>query len=183
MKAPSKPLYSSAAIAERVVDIADEINRDFAGEELVHAIVTLNGAFMFAADLIRHLDVPLVLHFAGATSYYGTEQGDLRINANALPKSFGNKPVLLIEDIMDTGNTVGQLRKIIADRFSGQIKVAALLRRQSGGGKADYYAFTVPRGIFVIGYGMDMDGRYRELKDICAYGQATMTSDGNQGLC
>ncbi len=62
-------LYSASAIDERVKDIAEDINKEFAGQDSIHAVVTLNGAFVFAADLIRHLKVPLVMHFAGATSF------------------------------------------------------------------------------------------------------------------
>lgn len=175
-------LYSANAIEERVRDMAAAINKEYAGEDLVHAIVTLNGAFMFAADLIRHLNIPLVLHFAGAPSYQGSGSETLRINADALPPSFGNKPVILIEDIMDSGNTVGQLRRIIAERYASSIDVIALLKRQGGDGKLNHYAFTVPRGLFVVGYGMDLDGRYRELKDVHTLATASMSTD-NSGIC
>ena len=176
------PLYSETVIADRVKEIADRMNADFTGADLVHIIVTLNGAFIFAADLVRQLKFPIVLHFAGATSYMGTEQSkNLRINADALPPSFGNKPVILIEDIVDTGNTVNKLRQIMADRFASMIRVAALLRRQSGGGKADYYGFTVPNGLFVVGYGLDLDGRYREFRDIRTITSAV--SADNKNLC
>ncbi|MEC9290959.1 MAG: phosphoribosyltransferase family protein [Pseudomonadota bacterium] len=166
-------LYSASAIDERVKDIAEDINKEFAGQDSIHAVVTLNGAFVFAADLIRHLKVPLVMHFAGATSYFGTNQKDLRINADALPPSFGGKPVLLIEDIVDSGNTIAMLRQIMADRSAGTIRVATLLKRQGSSGVADFYGFTVPEGLFVIGYGMDIDGRYRELPEIQTLGTAT----------
>lgn len=177
------PLYSAKAIAERVQDIADHINSDYKDVEALHVVVTLNGAFMFAADLVRKLEMPQVIHFAGAQSYLGTQQGDLRVNADALPRSFGNQPVLIIEDIMDSGRTAKVLRALIAERFSGSIGMAALLRRQNCEGDCDYYGFTVPRGLFVVGYGMDMDGRYRELTDIRAYDNATMSSSTSQGLC
>lgn len=173
------PLYSSSAIAERVQDIADAINKEFDGESSIHAVVTLNGAFMFAADLIRHVKIPLVLHFAGATSYFGTNQKDLRINADALPPSFGGSPVLLIEDIVDSGNTIAMLRQIMADRSAGTIRVASLLKRQDSKGVADFYGFTVPKGLFVVGYGMDLDGRYRELSEIKTLSMMT----GSAGMC
>ena len=175
-------LYSANAISERVEDIADDLNRAFKGAKVVHAVVTLNGAFMFAADLVRHLDLPLVMHFAGEQSYLGTQQGEMRINVNALPRSFNNEPVLVIEDIMDTGNTADILRGMIAERQSGQIKIAALLKRQGGDGAADYHAFTLPRGLFVVGYGMDMDGRYRELSNIYTM-TSIMGEAGNAGVC
>lgn len=177
------PLYSESVIADRVREIAERMNADFKNADIVHVIVTLNGSFMFAADLVRQLRFPIVMHFAGATSYTGVERKQLRINAEALPPSFGNKPVILIEDIVDTGNTIGALRQMIAERFASEIKVAALLRRQSGGGKADYYGFTVPAGLFVVGYGLDLDGRYRELRDIKTVGVTTSTAGDARNLC
>jgi hypoxanthine phosphoribosyltransferase len=180
------PVYNESVIAERVKEIASRMNADFGGEkDYVHVIVTLNGAFMFAADLIRQCKFPMMVHFVGASSYMGTEQQkDLRINADALPRSFGNKPVILIEDIVDSGRTIGKLRQMMVDRFAGTIKVVALLRRQGGGGNADYYGFTVPPGLFVVGYGLDLDGRFRELRDIQALNTATMMpGDTHKQMC
>ena len=171
------PVYSASAIKERVANIAEDLNKDFSVDETVHVIVTLNGSFMFAADLLRLLKFPVVVHFAGASSYLGTETQNLRIDPDSFPKSFGNKPVILIEDVVDTGKTLGLLRQIIADRFAGSIKVASLLKRQGGVG-CDYHGFTIPKDMFVVGYGMDMDGRYRELPDLRAIGSAT-----KEGLC
>ncbi len=175
-------LYSVESIQERVEKIAQDINRDFKGEELVHIVVTLNGAFMFAADLVRLLDIPQVISFVGASSYVGAKQGDnLTLNMDSLPRSFGSKPVIVIEDIMDTGNTISALRQVLADRMASTIKVVSLLKRQGCDGHADYFGFTVPRGLFVIGYGMDMDSRYREMSDIKVLGGATMYNNG--GVC
>lgn len=175
-------LYSAESIQERVEKIAAEINNDFKDEELVHVVITLTGAFMFGADLVRLLKIPQVISFAGASSYVGTEQGDsLSLNVSSLPRSFGSKPVILVEDIMDSGNTISALRKVIAERMPSTIKVAALLKRQGCQGQADYFGFTVPRGLFVIGYGMDMDSRYREMSDIRVLGSATM--HGSAGVC
>ena len=170
--------HSAAAISERVKDIANAINKRYEHEKMLHIIITLNGAFMFGADLIRLLNVPVEVHFAGTGSYSGREKKDLRIDPDALPKSFGNTPVIILEDIMDSGATIGHLRDILARRFASEIKVATLLRRQSGTADADWYGFTVPKGLFVVGYGMDMNGRYRELPDLNVVGIAT-----GSGLC
>lgn len=178
-------LYSEAVIHDRVREIADRLNKDYGDSDLVHIIVTLNGAFMFAADLIRHLKFPIVLHFAGASSYMGeqsSENKNLRINADAIPVSFGNKPVILLEDIIDSGKTIGKLRQILVDRFASSITTVALLRRQGGvATAADYFGFTVPQGLFIVGYGLDLDGRYRELRDICSVGAAKVAD--NRSLC
>lgn len=175
-------MYSPEAIAERVQKIADQLNKEFSGEEVVHAIITLNGAFVFAADLIRALSFPLVLHFAGSVTQAGQDKpsAGLRINIDALPKNFANKAVILIEDVVDSGDTVKQLREILAQRFAGRIVCASLIRRQGGDAAIDYFCFTVPRGVFVVGYGLDLDGRYRELRDIRTLSGATFgTSCGS----
>ncbi|MAI08062.1 MAG: hypoxanthine phosphoribosyltransferase [Magnetococcales bacterium] len=171
-------VYSAATIKDRVEEIAKSINKAYEGEELVHVIITLNGSFMFAADLVRLIEVPMEVHFAGTASYSGSETQDLRINPEAFPKTFGNNPVLIIEDIVDTGATIATLRTLIAERFASNIKVATLLRRQDGEGKADYYGFTIPKGLFVVGYGMDMNGMYRALPDLKAISTGT-----HKGMC
>lgn len=170
------PVYSADAIASRIADIADDINRDFKGQE-VHVIVTLTGAFMFAADLLRKLEIPTVVSFAGSQSFTGTGQ-DLRIDADSFPPSFGNKPVFIIEDIVANGETISSIRQILADRFASEVKIISLLKRQNAKSKADYCGFTVPEDMFVVGYGMDMDGKYRELKEIKA-----ITNAVGSGLC
>jgi hypoxanthine phosphoribosyltransferase len=172
------PVYSAASIKDRIEQIATAINKDYDGETLIHVVITLNGSFMFAADLIRQIKVPMEVHFAGTASYSGTETEDLRINPEAFPKSFGNNPVLIIEDIVDTGITIATLRTLIAERFASNIKVATLLRRQDGAGKADYYGFTIPQGLFVVGYGMDINGMYRGLPDLKAISTGT-----HKGMC
>lgn len=171
-------VYSADSIKERVSEIAKSINKDYEGENQIHVIITLNGSFMFAADLIRQIKVPMEVHFAGTASYSGAETEDLRINPEAFPKSFGNQPVLIIEDIVDSGMTIKTLRDLIAQRFASNIKVATLLRRQDGAAKADYFGFTIPQGLFVVGYGMDMNGQYRGLPDLQAINVGT-----SKGLC
>ena len=171
-------VYSASAISDRVKDIAASINREYKDETILHVIVTLNGSFMFAADLIRQIDVPIEVHFAGTASYSGREKQDMRINPDAFPRSFGNAPVVIVEDIVDSGATIKQLRTLLAERFASSIKIASLLRRQSGNANPDWYGFTIPQNLFVVGYGMDMDGRYRELPDIRAISAATTS-----GMC
>ena len=166
------PLYSESAIADRVQDIADKLNKTYGDDELVHIVVTLSGAFIFSADLIRLLKFPIVVHFSGAAPYMGEDepQSNLRVNADEIPPSFGNRPVVIIEDIVDNGNTLKKLRQIVADRMAKSIEVATLLKRQGSGAKADYCGFTIPETLFVVGYGLDLDGRYRELKEIKTVG-------------
>lgn len=177
------PLYSESAIADRVQDIADKLNKAYEGKELVHIVVTLSGAFIFSADLIRLLNFPIVVHFSGAAPYMGEDepQSSLRVNADEIPPSFGNRPVVIIEDIVDSGNTLKKLRQIVADRMASSIEVATLLKRQETGVKADYYGFTIPKNLFVVGYGLDLDGRYRELKEIKTVG--VIAANDSKTMC
>lgn len=175
-------LYDETTIQERVSELADSINRTFKDDELLHVVITLNGAFMFGADLVRKIKVPLIVHFVTTSSGSGIEKGSSGATSN-LPVSFNNNPVLIVEDVIDAGKTLETLKPEIAKRFSGAIKSAALLKRQNGGAKVDFSGFTLPRGLFVVGYGMDMDGRYRELKDLQIYGAATMNTTGPAGMC
>jgi len=176
-----KQLYSQETIQERVKDLAKQINNDFVGEELVNVIVTMNGAFVFAADLIRQLNVPLTLHFTGGSYFEGAIKHDIAMDTKTMPASFANAPVLIVEDVLDSGKSLKQLRQLIADKHAGSIKVATLLKRQTGNAKADYVGFNLPRELFVVGYGLDMDGRHRELKDILTFENTLMS--GSSGNC
>ena len=161
-------LYNANTIADRVKELASTISRDFKDAEHLHVIVTMNGSFMFAADLIRHIKVPLIVHFMGISSYENSECKTLSFDAKALPPSFGEDPVLIVEDVIDNGDTLSTLRQIIADRHAQSINTVALLKRQGGSAETDYHGFTIPKGMFVVGYGMDMDGEYRELSELQA---------------
>ncbi len=174
-------LYSAATIQSRVKDLADAINRDLKGSPEVHVIITLNGAFMFAADLVRHLNFPMVLHFTGGSFFEGPIKHDVSINPETLPSNFGGAPVLLLEDMLDSGKTINQLRQVFADRQAGRIQIATLLKRQGGKAEADHIGFTIPRQLFVVGYGLDLDGRYRELKEIFTLTNTTLGTD--EGIC
>lgn len=175
-------LYDHSTITTRLNEMAHSINKTFEGAPLLHVVITLNGAFMFGADLVRLINVPLIVHFVTTTAGTGIEKG-VAGNNTSLPSSFGNHPVLIVEDVVDAGKTLDALRPEIAKRFSGDIRSVALLKRQGGCAKVDFYGFTLPRGLFVVGYGMDMDGRYRELRDLNVYGNATMSASQTTGMC
>lgn len=176
-----KLLYDAATIESRVADLADMLNRELAHHKLVHVVVTMNGAFMFAADLTRRLKCGQVLHFTGGSYFKGNIKQDVTLNPETLPTSFSNAPVLIIEDILDSGNALSQLRHIIAERQAGPMTVVSLFKRVGSPSAADHAAFSLPRELFVVGYGLDMDGRYRELKDIFTFESSVMT--GTSGLC
>lgn len=129
MKTNMQLLYSEDVIANRVETLADELNKKYASYNMVHMVVTLNGSFMFVADLIRKLDFPITLCFAGSVTSNVEPVANTRINSNALPKSFGHQPVIVLEDIIDSGKTIKTLREMVASRFASSIDVVAFVKR------------------------------------------------------
>lgn len=176
-----KVLYSAETIASRVNDLAATLSKDLAGNKLVHTVVTMNGAAVFAADLIRRLQVPQVLHFTGGSYFQGPIKQELAMNPETLPSNFNLAPVLVVEDILDSGNAIRQLRHILAERGAGPITVVTLFKRIGSPAVADHAAFSLPKELFVVGYGLDMDGRYRELPAIYTF-ETTMMA-GQSGQC
>lgn len=162
---------SEEKIQSRIKEVAETINRDYAGKE-VHIIGVLNGAFMFTADLIRHLNIPVTLEFMSASSYGdGTvSSGELQINLD-IKKDIAGKEVIVVEDIVDTGLTLTVLKKNLLDRKPNSLKVASFLfkpARLVHHIDIDYLGFEI-EDHFVIGYGLDYAGRYRELPYVGIY--------------
>lgn len=162
---------SEKQIQDRVKELANSINKDFAGKEL-HVIGVLNGAFMFTADLVRHLDLPVTIEFMSASSYGDSTEssGELKINLD-IKTDIKDKHVLIVEDIVDTGLTLTVLKKNLAERGAASLKLASLLfkpARNIHKVDIDYLAFEI-EDKFVIGYGLDFAGRYRELPYIGIY--------------
>ena len=157
-------LITQQQLARRIGELSRQLERDFAGRELV-VVAILNGTVMFLADLIRHLALPLRLDFIGVSSYgAGTESGDL-VFTKELRLDVRGRDVLLVDDILDTGRTLkrvlGKLRQLKPRR----IKVCVLLdkpERREAKVRADYVGFTIPNA-FVVGYGLDYAERYRNL--------------------
>jgi hypoxanthine phosphoribosyltransferase len=176
-----KMLYSPDAIAARVADLADALDKNYSNTKLIHTVVTMNGACMFAADLTRRLKIPQVLHFTGGSYFQGAIKQEIAMNPETLPSNFNMAPVLVIEDILDTGNSIRQLRQMLSERGAGPITVVTLFKRVSSNAVADYAAFSLPNELFAVGYGLDMDGRYRELPGIYTFETTIMS--GASGRC
>lgn len=162
---------SEEKIQARVKELATQINKDFEGKEL-HVIGVLNGAFMFTADLVRHLTIPVTLEFMSASSYGDgtTSSGKLTINLD-IKKDIKDKHVLIIEDIVDTGLTLSVLKKDLEKRGPSSLKLASFLfkpARLEHKVDIDYLCFEI-EDHFVIGYGLDYAGRYRELPYVGIY--------------
>lgn len=159
-----KEMISASDLAIRVQELGNEISRDYNGEEVV-VISVLKGSFIFAADLIREMTVPLSTEFIAVSSYEGTEStGHVRI-VNDLSSEIKGKNILIVEDIVDTGKTLDYLLNMFKAREPKSIKVCALLSKpdvHSMHAKVDYYGFNI-KNEFVVGYGLDLDGRFREI--------------------
>lgn len=157
-------LYDADTIAARVEAMGKEI-RSFYGDEPIICIGVLKGSFIFLADLVRQLPGDVECSFLGVQSYEGTTStGDVRITHD-LRGQIRDRHVLLVEDIVDTGLTLSYLLDTLGVRGPKSIKVAALLDKPSRRQvpvPIDFIGFSIPDA-FVIGYGLDVDGRYRNL--------------------
>ncbi len=159
-----RPLISALRLRRRVSELAAEITRDYAAKEVV-IVALLNGTVIFLADLIRHLDFPLRLDFLGVSSYgRGTVSGTLTFTKE-LRLDIRRRHVLVVDDILDTGNTLRAVTHRIRPLRPTSLRTCVLLdkpERRVGTLKADYVGFTIPDQ-FVVGYGLDYDERYRNL--------------------
>lgn len=161
-----RPYIHRHEIDEIVSNLAARINRDFAGQELVILII-LKGAMIFAADLVRKINVPCVIETLRASSYRdGMSSGILEIEA-ALP-NVTDRNVMIVEDIIDTGKTVIELTKVLSGMSPASITVATLLSKPASQIEpmAIEYLGREIAPDFVVGYGMDYAGYGRELDAI-----------------
>lgn len=152
-----------------VVRLASEITRDYRGKNPV-LIGILKGSFVFMADLVRQLDFPLEIDFVRLASYGDNRQttGQVEVKLD-IGIDVRNRHLLVVEDIVDTGLTVSFLMDHLKKREPASIKLCALTdksARRQVPVAIDYLGFTVPDS-FLVGYGLDCAGKYRNLPDIC----------------
>jgi len=163
-------LIPEEKIAERVKELAKQISRDYHGKT-VHLVCVLKGAYTFLADLSRAMEIPVTLDFL-AVSSYGKEtstSGQVQVTKD-LDTSLEGMDVLIVEDIADTGLTLRYLYNMLKARNPSSLKVVALLSKPSRRTvevPVDYVGFEIPDR-FVVGYGLDVDQRYRNLPYIAA---------------
>lgn len=162
------PYITRDQIQAEVVRVASEINRDLVGADPVFLCV-LNGAFIFAADLLRELGInESKINFVRYSSYSGTASSGNVKEIMGLTEDLAGKDVVIIEDIVDTGLTATKMVADLRQRNPRSVRFATLLHKpvsSTTGFKPDYVAFTIPPK-FIIGYGLDLDGKARNLKDI-----------------
>lgn len=159
-------MYSADQIADRIAELGAAITAEYAGKELV-LVGVLKGSCVFLADLMRHIDLPLTIDFMSVSSYKDgtTSTGDIEILKD-LSNSIRDKHVLIVEDIIDTGLTLSRLVEILGSRGAASIKIATFLDKPEPRIKkelvVDHVGFVIPNK-FVVGYGLDAAGRYRNL--------------------
>jgi hypoxanthine phosphoribosyltransferase len=165
MHQPLPVLLTTEQIQERVNNLAEQLRRDYHGQPLT-IVGVLTGSLMFLADMVRRLDLPLRIGLIQATSYRGaaTMPGRLHVNSELQPDLRG-RHVLLLDDILDTGQTLSYLVSHLQGMGAASVKIAVLLRkigRQIHDVRVDYIGFDIPDE-FVVGYGLDYNDEYRQL--------------------
>jgi hypoxanthine phosphoribosyltransferase len=168
------PLFSPEQIQARVAELGDQIRNDYEGKDPV-IIGLLNGVYVFFADLTRAIDLDLDISFLRVASYGGgTESsGEVRILQD-LDKSIKGRHAVLVDDITDTGLTIHKVQRLLLDHDPASLKTVSLLDKPSRRRvevTPDYVGFTI-EDHFVVGYGLDLDGKYRNLPYIGIYNPA-----------
>ncbi len=161
---PVDVLSPEADLRARVKALGEEIARDYAGRPLV-VVGVLKGSFIFLADLVRAIDLPIQIDFIGITSYQGASTTGVVQITSDLTRPIEGKDVLLVEDIVDTGLSMRYLLDNLATRRPASVRVCALLEKPARARvevPIDYRGFVIGDE-FVVGYGLDWDGKLRNL--------------------
>lgn len=160
-----KVMITADEIKEKVTRLGDIVSNDYAGRKLL-LLAVLNGSFIFAADLMRSITHENVeIRFVRAKSYCGTQSSGTVSVVQPEEIDFSDRDVLIVEDIIDTGNTLKMLKHKILDENPESVKIAAFLDKPSRRVvdlQPDYFCFQIPDK-FVVGYGLDYDEKYRQL--------------------
>ena len=158
---------SEQTIQEKIREIANAINRDYAGKRPLF-IAILNGSFMFAADLFKSLTINAEICFIKLVSYKGMKSSGQVVTAIGLDDDLFGKDVIIIEDIVDTGKTLNEFLPKLHHQQPASLKIASLLHKAEATKYPmviDYLGFSIPDK-FVVGFGLDYDGLGRNLKEI-----------------
>ena len=161
-------MISSEEITVKVKEVAAQISADYKNEPIV-VVGVLTGAFIFVADLVRELSVPVeCVDFVQISSYKGDKSTGNFIFKKDISIDICGKNVLIVEDIVDTGRTLKKLRELLMLRNPKSVKICTAFDKPSRRVNdlvPDYNCFTIPDE-FVVGYGLDYDGAYRAFKDV-----------------
>lgn len=159
-----RTLIDAETIANKVRELGARITEDYRGRELV-LVPVLKGSFVFASDLARAIDLPLSIDFFGCRSYEGTESSGVVQTTLDLTHPIEGKDVVVVEDIVDTGLTMAYMMDSFETRRPRSLKLASLLHKPARTRvpvDISYLGFTID-DVFVVGYGLDFDERYRNL--------------------
>jgi hypoxanthine phosphoribosyltransferase len=160
-------LIKETDIQEKVQEIGKQINAEYKDRKPI-LIGVLKGAFVFLADLLREIDIPVEIDFLSIHSYDGTESSGVVRITHDLSLNIEDREVILVEDIIDTGRTVSYIIENLRTRKPRSLVVCSLLNKKTRrvvDVPLTYVGFTIP-GVFVVGYGLDYDNRYRNLRCI-----------------
>jgi hypoxanthine phosphoribosyltransferase len=158
---------SEETIQAKIKELAGAINRDYTGKKPLF-IAILNGSFMFAADLFKHLEIEAEICFIKLASYRGMKSTGNVVTAIGLDQDLYDREVIIVEDIVDTGKTLSEFLPKLSHQQPKSLRITALLHKAEATKfplQIDYIGFTIPDK-FVVGYGLDYDGLGRNLKEI-----------------
>ena len=158
---------SAETIQQRVKELSEQINKDYAGKRPLF-IAILNGSFMFAADLFKHLTIEAEICFIKLASYKGMKSSGNVVTSIGLEDDLFGKEVIIVEDIVDTGKTLYNFLPKLGHQQPASLRIATLLHKSDATIfplKPDYVGFVIPDK-FVVGYGLDYDELGRNLKEI-----------------
>lgn len=156
-------LYTQQQLEERIKVLGEKITADYQGNEVV-VLGLLKGSVPFMAQLCKSLDLPVTMDFMHISSYDGVVSREIKIKKD-MEQDVEGKHVLIVEDIIDTGKTLKNVKAIIENRGAASVKIVTMLDKHECRQvdiEADYVGFTIPNA-FVVGYGLDFDENYRQL--------------------
>lgn len=162
-----EPYITRDKIQARIEELGREITKEYQGRRPIFVCV-LNGAFPFASELFLQVDTDAEIAFIRLQSYEGMESTNVVKKVMGLTANIEGRPVIVVEDIVDTGNTIDRLVKDLKEQNPADVKIATLLFKPESlrcDVKPDYIGFSIPPK-FIIGYGLDLDGLARNLQDI-----------------
>ena len=159
-----KVLFDEKNLQDRIKEIAKKIDNEYDGEEII-VVSVLKGAVIFTVDLVKNMKTPLELEFVQISSYKGTESTGNIIVKKDLEKDIEGKNILIVEDIVDSGRSLKYLKEYFLSKNPKSVKIVVLLdkkERREVNINVDYVGYEIPNK-FVVGYGLDIDEKLRNL--------------------